>query len=238
MPQETISLFCSSLNNRKLRGQKAAEGLGRIELHPVPAPGGDVIGIAPLALVPLDRFSRAAELDDRRPESPAFGVRPEVGSPLAIYILLDLVVSPNKARAARRRFSQDELDGLARRALPLPGREGQAGVRRLGLRGLGGGDGACAVVMLCEHHQGTFVINGHPYGVVVFVGALLDDNGAGVAAAHPVVKGGLRRRPLAVHEQETVACDSVDGDLLNRGPTSAYVPVVLEIIGEFSGSFA
>lgn len=62
MPQETISrLFFNGLNDRKFRGQKAVEGLWRIELHPVPAPGGDVIGIAPLALVPLDRLRCAAD---------------------------------------------------------------------------------------------------------------------------------------------------------------------------------
>ena len=76
LPQETISrLLFDGLNDLKLRGQKAVEGLWRIELHPVPAPGGDVLGIAPLALVPLDRLCHAAILDDRRLEPPAIGVR-------------------------------------------------------------------------------------------------------------------------------------------------------------------
>ena len=93
------------LNDRKFRGQKAVEGLGRKKLHPVPAPGGDVIGIAPLALVPLDRLSRAAELDDRRLEPPIIGACPVVGPPLAVHILLDPVVSPYEARASRGHFS-------------------------------------------------------------------------------------------------------------------------------------
>ena len=79
LPQETISrLLFDGLNDLKLRGQKAVEGLWRIELHPVPAPGGDVIGIAPLALVPLDRLRRAADGRKLRADGAGEGRPPEV----------------------------------------------------------------------------------------------------------------------------------------------------------------